>query len=156
TGRECHPGHRAGHDALGRAGPACGGGKRARRALRRSSCHPDHPRAGARRRAHQRLRGSGSMQDRPSVAASPTMPDPAQPEGYDEVEASKAPLIDHLIELRQRLIYALAGVAVGFAICFVFATQIYDVLVWPYVWAQGGKVVMQYTAPHEFLFTKLK
>jgi sec-independent protein translocase protein TatC len=83
--------------------------------------------------------------------------DPAQPEGYDEIEASKAPLIDHLIELRQRLIYALAGVAVGFVACFAFATQIYTVLVWPYLWARGGdKVEMIFTAPQEFLFTKLK
>jgi sec-independent protein translocase protein TatC len=85
------------------------------------------------------------------------MPDPERPEGYDEVEASKAPLIDHLIELRQRLLYSLAGVAVGFVVCFAFASQIYDILVWPYLWARGGeKVVMQFTAPHEFLFTKLK
>jgi sec-independent protein translocase protein TatC len=94
------------------------------------------------------------MQDRPDAAAVP--PDPAQPEGCDEIEASKAPLMDHLIELRQRLIYALVGVGIGFVFCFAFATQIYDILVWPYVWAQGGKVTMQYTAPHEFLFTKLK
>jgi sec-independent protein translocase protein TatC len=89
--------------------------------------------------------------------AAPQPPDPHQPEGYDEIEASKAPLIDHLIELRQRLIYALAGVAVGFVICFAFATQIYTLLVWPYLWARGGeKVEMIFTAPHEFLFTKLK
>src|SRR5512145_3508219 len=103
------------------------------------------------------------MQDQPAAAA-PTMPDPqgspgagAQPEGFDEIEASKAPLIDHLIELRQRLIYALIGVAAGFVVCFAFATQIYTILVWPYLWARGGdKVEMIFTAPHEFLFTKLK
>src|SRR5262245_14662177 len=96
------------------------------------------------------------MQDQP--AAAPTMPDPQrQPEGFDEIEASKAPLIDHLIELRQRLIYALIGVSVGFAFCFAFATQIYTILVWPYLWARVGvKVEMIFTAPHEFLFTKLK
>src|SRR5215475_12676771 len=66
--------------------------------------------------------------------------------------------MDHLIELRQRLIYALMGVAVGFVICFAFATHIYNVLVLPYVWArgEGQKVEMIYTAPHEFFFTKLK
>ena len=79
-------------------------------------------------------------------------------EGHDEVEASKAPLMDHLIELRQRLIYALMGVAVGFVICFAFATDIYNLLVLPYVWArgEGQKIEMIYTAPHEFFFTKLK
>ena len=41
--------------------------------------------------------------------------------------------------------------------CFAFATQIYTILVWPYLWARGGdKVEMIFTAPHEFLFTKLK
>jgi sec-independent protein translocase protein TatC len=84
-------------------------------------------------------------------------PDAPQVEGYDEIEASKAPLLDHLVELRQRLIYALAGIGVGFVLCFAFATQIYTVLVWPYLWARGGgKVDMIFTAPQEFLFTKLK
>ena len=81
-----------------------------------------------------------------------------KPEGHDEIEASKAPLMDHLIELRQRMIYALIGVGIGFAICFAFATNIYNLLVLPYVWARGAdqKIEMIYTAPHEFFFTKLK
>jgi sec-independent protein translocase protein TatC len=93
------------------------------------------------------------MQDKPSA-----LPGSDQPEGFDEVEASKAPLIEHLIELRQRLIYALMGVGVGFVICFAFATQIYNLLVWPYQVARGAdqKIEMIYTAPHEFFFTKLK
>ena len=79
-------------------------------------------------------------------------------EGHDEIEASKAPLMDHLIELRQRMIYALMGIGVGFIICFAFATSIYNLLVLPYVWARGEsqKIEMIYTAPHEFFFTKLK
>jgi sec-independent protein translocase protein TatC len=87
----------------------------------------------------------------------PAADDPL-PEGHDEVEASKAPLIEHLTELRQRLIYALAGISVGFVICFAFATQIYNLLVWPYQVARGPgqKIEMIYTAPHEFFFTKLK
>jgi sec-independent protein translocase protein TatC len=89
--------------------------------------------------------------------AAPPTPDPAQTEGFDEIEASKAPLMDHLIELRQRLIYALIGVGIGFVACFAFATQIYNILVWPYLWARGGdKVAMIFTAPQEFFFTKLK
>jgi sec-independent protein translocase protein TatC len=81
-----------------------------------------------------------------------------KPEGHDEIEASKAPLMDHLIELRQRMIYALIGVGIGFVICFAFATDIYNLLVWPYQVArgQGQKIEMIYTAPHEFFFTKLK
>src|SRR5215469_11039743 len=66
--------------------------------------------------------------------------------------------MDHLIELRQRMIYALMGVGAGFVICFAFATNIYNLLVLPYVWArgEGHKIEMIYTAPHEFFFTKLK
>jgi sec-independent protein translocase protein TatC len=100
------------------------------------------------------------MQDEPTTPPSSQAPDPAgngQPEGYDEIEASKAPLMDHLIELRQRLIYALIGIGIGFVACFAFATQIYTILVWPYQVARGDeKVEMMFTAPHEFLFTKLK
>jgi sec-independent protein translocase protein TatC len=97
------------------------------------------------------------MLDKPTDTAAPVPAGGGQPEGYDEVEASKAPLLDHLIELRQRLIHALVGVGIGFIACFAFATQIYTVLVWPYKWARGGdKVEMIYTAPHEFFFTKLK
>lgn len=79
-------------------------------------------------------------------------------EGHDEIEASKAPLMDHLIELRQRMIYALIGVGIGFIVCFAFATNIYNLLVWPYQVArgEGQKIEMIYTAPHEFFFTKLK
>jgi sec-independent protein translocase protein TatC len=96
------------------------------------------------------------MQDKPS--ALPGSNEPEGPEGYDEVEASKAPLMEHLIELRQRLIYALIGIGIGFVFCFAFATQIYNLLVWPYQVARGAdqKIEMIYTAPHEFFFTKLK
>jgi sec-independent protein translocase protein TatC len=94
------------------------------------------------------------MQDRPDK---PDQDKPDKPDGYDDIEASKAPLIDHLIELRQRMIYALVGIGLGFMLCFAFATQIYNILVWPYQLARGGeKVSMIFTAPHEFLFTKLK
>lgn len=104
------------------------------------------------------------MQDMPEKPGpenpKPEKPEPEKPErdGYDEIEASKAPLIDHLIELRQRMIYALLGVGAGFIVCFIFATDIYNLLVLPYVWARGAsqKIEMIYTAPHEFFFTKLK
>jgi sec-independent protein translocase protein TatC len=79
-------------------------------------------------------------------------------DGEDEIEASRAPLIDHLIELRSRLIKALIAFLVMFFVCFAFATQIYNVLVLPYVWAAGPGVNVQliYTAPLEYLFTQIK
>ena len=59
-------------------------------------------------------------------------------EGQDEIDASKAPLLDHLIELRQRLIWALAAFVLMFFACFSVAGHIYNVLVWPYMWASGS------------------
>ena len=86
------------------------------------------------------------------------MTDVTKRPGQEEIDASKAPLLDHLVELRQRLIWSLAGVGVSFAVCFVFARQIYYILVLPYRWAQGGTapIEMIYTAPQEFLFTQMK
>ncbi|MCQ3943309.1 MAG: twin-arginine translocase subunit TatC [Alphaproteobacteria bacterium] len=75
----------------------------------------------------------------------------------DEIEASKAPLIEHLIELRSRLIKALIAFAIAFIGCFFFAKQIYNVLVWPFVWVAGpenSKFI--YTALLEYFLTQLK
>ncbi|CAN5178909.1 twin-arginine translocase subunit TatC [soil metagenome] len=53
---------------------------------------------------------------------------------YDdsEIEASRAPLMDHLIELRGRLIVCVAAFAVGFLVCFYFAGPLYVFLVRPF------------------------
>ncbi|MFO1171389.1 MAG: twin-arginine translocase subunit TatC [Hyphomicrobiaceae bacterium] len=85
-------------------------------------------------------------------------PSGPSPEDLAEIEASKAPLLEHLVELRQRLFYAVIAIAIGFIVCFAFAKQIYNVLVWPYQLAVGGehKIEMIYTAPQEFLFTQMK
>ncbi len=76
----------------------------------------------------------------------------------DEVEASRAPLMEHLIELRSRLIRALIAIAIGFVICFTFAEQIFNVLLWPYEFAAGPQKELQliYTAPQEYLLTQIK
>jgi sec-independent protein translocase protein TatC len=77
----------------------------------------------------------------------------------DEVEASRAPLLDHLIELRQRLIRAIVAVLIAFVVCFFFAKQIYNVLLIPYVWAASGHGDVPrliYTAPQEYFITQLK
>ena len=49
----------------------------------------------------------------------------------DEIEASRAPLLDHLIELRSRLIKCVVALFLGFLVCFYFATPIYIFLVHP-------------------------
>jgi sec-independent protein translocase protein TatC len=74
-----------------------------------------------------------------------------------EIEASKAPLMEHLIELRSRLIKALLAFFVMFILCFFFAKNIYNVLVWPFAWVAGpenSKFI--YTALLEYFFTQLK
>jgi sec-independent protein translocase protein TatC len=49
-----------------------------------------------------------------------------------EIEASRAPLLDHLIELRKRLIVCLLALGLAFFTCFAFATQIFNLLLHPF------------------------
>src|SRR5437899_12628836 len=75
----------------------------------------------------------------------------------EDIEASKAPLMDHLIELRSRLIKALLGFGIAFIFCFFFAKQIYNVLVWPFVWVAGAEnSKFIYTALLEYFLNQLK
>jgi sec-independent protein translocase protein TatC len=74
-----------------------------------------------------------------------------------EIEATKAPLMDHLIELRSRLIWALAAFGLAFIGCFFFAKQIYNVLTWPYVWVAGpDNAKFIYTGLLEYFVVQLK
>jgi sec-independent protein translocase protein TatC len=76
----------------------------------------------------------------------------------DEIEASRAPLIDHLIELRARLIRALIAFVLMFFVCFAGAKYIYNILVWPYVAAVGSpeNAHLVYTHGLEYLFTQIQ
>jgi len=78
----------------------------------------------------------------------------------DEVAASAAPLIDHLTELRERLIISIAAIAIAFVFCFLFSKQIFNVLIIPFVEAVGkasaGKDPTLYFAPLEFFFTRVR
>jgi sec-independent protein translocase protein TatC len=56
-----------------------------------------------------------------------------------DIEATKAPLMDHLIELRQRLIRAMYAFFAAFLVCFYFSRAIYNVLTWPYVRVVGAE-----------------
>ncbi len=76
-----------------------------------------------------------------------------------DIEASRAPLLEHLIELRQRLIWALVAIAVCFVVCFYYAETVYTTLVYPYAWAAGVEVSelnLIQTAPQEWFFTQIK
>jgi sec-independent protein translocase protein TatC len=76
----------------------------------------------------------------------------------DDIDATKAPLVDHLIELRRRLMWSLAAIFVAFLVCFWFAKPIYNLLLWPYRLAAGvdAPIELIYTAPQEFFFTEVK
>ena len=76
----------------------------------------------------------------------------------EDIEATKAPLIEHLIELRRRLIWSLLAIFVAFLVCFYFAKPIYNLLLFPYRLAAGtdAPIEMIYTAPQEFFFTEVK
>jgi sec-independent protein translocase protein TatC len=82
-------------------------------------------------------------------------PPPGEPE--DELAASEAPLLDHLIELRKRLIHSLMALAVLLIVCFIFSGQIFEILLDPYrkVVPNPDELQLIYTAPQEFFFTQL-
>jgi sec-independent protein translocase protein TatC len=74
-----------------------------------------------------------------------------------EIEATKAPLMEHLVELRGRLIKALAAFAVAAVVCFFFARHIYNVLTWPYIWVAGAEnSKFIYTGLLEYFIVQLK
>ena len=78
-------------------------------------------------------------------------------EDEKEIEATKAPLMEHLIELRSRLIKALVAFFITFIVCFSFAGDIYNVLIFPFEWIAGPEnTKFIYTALLEFFWTKLK
>jgi len=82
----------------------------------------------------------------------------------DEIEASRAPLMDHLVELRDRLVRALIALVIAFVVCFYFATPIFEFLVQPFraAWAEvhperaDEALRMVYTHGFGFFFVKLQ
>lgn len=68
------------------------------------------------------------------------------------------PLLEHLIELRRRLIYCLVGFIVAFIVCFYFADEIFDFLTQPLArqFPTDAHKALIYTALHEAFFTYVK
>jgi sec-independent protein translocase protein TatC len=62
-----------------------------------------------------------------------------------EIEASRAPLLEHLVELRKRLITCAAALVVGFLFCFYFSKEIYIFLLRPF--AVGASLLAAQQAP---------
>jgi sec-independent protein translocase protein TatC len=76
----------------------------------------------------------------------------------DEVDGHRMPLIEHLVELRNRLLWSIATLSVAFVGCYLVAGDIYAFLVQPLadlVEGQSGRRLI-YTALHEAFFTQLK
>jgi sec-independent protein translocase protein TatC len=71
-----------------------------------------------------------------------------------DIDETKQPLLEHLIELRRRLLWCLATLVITFFICFYFAKDIFAVLVQPLLKAGQGKLI--YTDIFEAFFTQVK
>jgi len=71
-----------------------------------------------------------------------------------DIDETKQPLLEHLIELRRRLLWCLAALAVAFFICLYFARDIFAVLVQPLLKAGQGKLI--YTDIFEAFFVQVK
>jgi sec-independent protein translocase protein TatC len=70
---------------------------------------------------------------------------------------SKAPLMEHLIELRRRLIWSFVGLAIAFAISFYFAGEIFAFLVQPLIDSFGpGEGRLVYTKLYEAFFVEIR
>jgi sec-independent protein translocase protein TatC len=75
----------------------------------------------------------------------------------EDLDESRAPLLDHLIELRTRVIRALLALAVGFGVCLYFADAILGFLVWPLKQAfPDGEGQLIFTKLPEVFFVELK
>lgn len=77
--------------------------------------------------------------------------------GIKDIDQTEAPLLDHLIELRTRLVRCIMALAVAFAVCFYFADEIFGFLVRPLTQAfPEGQGKLIYTQLYEAFFVELK
>jgi len=75
---------------------------------------------------------------------------------HEDIESTKAPLIEHLIELRSRLIKAAVAFCIALVACFFLAKQIFNILTFPYVWVAGPESKFIYTGLLEYFVVQLK
>jgi sec-independent protein translocase protein TatC len=72
----------------------------------------------------------------------------------NDIDDSKMPLLDHLIELRTRLLWSFLALAIAFGVCFYFAREIWNVLLQPLRFAGQEKLI--YTDVFDAFFTEIK
>jgi len=76
-----------------------------------------------------------------------------------EIDENKAPLMEHLIEFRNRLVYSVIALLVAFILCYIISEDLFAFLVRPLVEAMGDDVEgrrMIFTGLHEAFFTYIK
>jgi sec-independent protein translocase protein TatC len=74
----------------------------------------------------------------------------------EDIDASEAPLLDHLIELRTRLIYCVAGFMGALIVSFFFSSEILHLLILPFKWGTGTDVSLISTRLLGVFLVKLK
>lgn len=74
----------------------------------------------------------------------------------EDIDASEAPLMDHLMELRSRLVKSVIGFAIAFIGAFYFSSDIFHWLVKPFEWGTGTNVGLISTKLLGFFLVKLK
>ncbi|WP_156679898.1 twin-arginine translocase subunit TatC [Sphingomonas profundi] len=71
-----------------------------------------------------------------------------------DLDDTRAPLMEHLIELRRRLLWSFAALGGAFALCLYFARPIFAFLVQPLLRAGQGRII--YTDIFEAFFAEIK
>ena len=71
-------------------------------------------------------------------------------------EQARMSLMEHLKELRTRLIHASIAVGIGFAVAYTFADRLFQALTWPIREVSGGKMILIGTGVGEAFYTKIK
>jgi sec-independent protein translocase protein TatC len=74
----------------------------------------------------------------------------------DDIDKSEAPLLDHLIELRGRIIKAAIGFIIAFLLSFYFSSDIFHFLIKPFQWGIGKDISLISTKLLGFFLVKLK
>ncbi len=74
----------------------------------------------------------------------------------DDIDKSEAPLLDHLIELRSRIVKAAIGFIIAFIVSFYFSSDIFHYLIKPFEWGVGKEVGLISTKLLGFFLVKLK
>ena len=74
----------------------------------------------------------------------------------EDIDASEAPRMDHLNELRSRMIWSVAGFMVALIGCFYFSTEILHILIKPFYWGTGKDITLISIKLLGVFFVKLK